>query len=65
MSNTRFLPRLSLTLSLALLGACPALAAELTPDMPPEEVAREAYARMQAADWVAAVDRLNSALRRR
>ena len=65
MSNTRFLVRLSLTLSLALLGACPALAAELTPDMPPEEVAREAYARMQAADWVAAAETFDPAALKR
>lgn len=65
MSNTRFLARLSLTLSLALLGACPALAAELTPDMPPEEVAREAYARMQAADWVAAAETFDPAALKR
>lgn len=68
MSNTRFLPRLSLILSLALLGACPvlpALAAELTPETPPEEVAREAYARMQAADWVAAAETFDPAALKR
>lgn len=68
MSNTRFLRRLPLTLSLALLGACPvlpALAAELTPDTPPEEVAREAYARMQAADWVAAAETFDPAALKR
>ncbi len=68
MSNTRFLSRLSLTLSLALLGACPvlpALAAELTPETPPEAVAREAYARMQAADWVAAAETFDPAALKR
>lgn len=65
MSNPRFL---LLTLLLALLGACPALpalAAELTPDMPPEQVAREAYARMQAADWVAAAETFDPAALKR
>lgn len=45
-----------LSLSLALLCAGPVSAAELTVDMPPEQVAREAYARMQAADWVGAAE---------
>ena len=45
-----------LSLSLALLCAGPVAAAELTVDMPPEQVAREAYRRMQTADWVAAAE---------
>jgi hypothetical protein len=39
----------------------PVLAAELTIETPPERVAREAYARMQAADWVAAAETFDSA----
>ncbi|MEQ1511449.1 MAG: hypothetical protein ABL934_02090 [Lysobacteraceae bacterium] len=50
-----------LSLSLALLSAGPAMAAELTVDLPPEQVAREAYARMQAADWVAAAETFDPA----
>ncbi len=54
-----------LSLSLALLYAGPALAAELTTETPPEQVAREAYARMQAADWVAAAETFDPAALKR
>lgn len=63
MPSIRFLRPLSL--SFALLCAGPVEAAELTVDMPPEQVAREAYARMQAADWVAAADTFDPAALKR
>jgi hypothetical protein len=44
----------ALALLLAPICGLPAFAATLTPDMPPEAVAAEAYARMQAGDWVGA-----------
>lgn len=44
----------ALALLLAPICGLPAFAAALTPDMPPEAVAAEAYARMQAGDWVGA-----------
>jgi hypothetical protein len=61
MPSSRVLRPLSLSLSLALLCAGPVVAAELKVDMPPEQVAREAYARMQAADWVAAAETFDPA----
>lgn len=63
MPSFRFLRPLSL--SLALLCAGPVAAAELTVDMPPEQVAREAYRRMQAADWVAAAETFDPAALKR
>lgn len=54
-----------LSLSLALLCAGPVAAAELTVDMPPEQVAREAYRRMQTADWVAAAETFDPAALKR
>ena len=63
MPSIRFLRPLSL--SLALLCAGPVIAAELTVDMPPEQVAREAYARMQAADWVGAAETFDPAALKR
>jgi hypothetical protein len=63
MPSIRFLRPLSL--SLALLCAGPAIAAELTVDMPPEQIAREAYARMQAADWIAAAETFDPAALKR
>jgi hypothetical protein len=63
MSSIRFL-RL-LPLSFALLCAGPVVAAELTADMPPEQVAHEAYTRMQAADWVAAAETFDPAALKR
>lgn len=63
MPSFRFLRRLSL--SLALLCAGPVAAAELTVDMPPEQVAREAYRRMQTADWVAAAETFDPAALKR
>lgn len=54
-----------LSLSLALLCAGPVAAAELTVDTPPEQVAREAYRRMQAADWVAAAETFDPAALKR
>jgi hypothetical protein len=59
MSSIHFLSRLSL--SFALLVAGPVVAAELTPDMPPEQIVREAYARMQVTDWAAAADTFDPA----
>lgn len=44
----------ALALLLAPICGLPAFAATLRPDMPPEAVAAEAYARMQAGDWVGA-----------
>lgn len=63
MPSFRFLRPLSL--SLALLCAGPVAAAELTADMPPEQVAREAYRRMQTADWVAAAETFDPAALKR
>jgi hypothetical protein len=63
MPSFRFLRPLSL--SLALLCAGPVAAAELTVDMPPEQVAREAYRRMQTADWVAAAETFDPAALKR
>jgi hypothetical protein len=63
MSRVRF--RLSSLLCLALLCAGMASAAELTPELPPEQVAREAYARMRAGDWVAAADTFDPAALKR
>ena len=63
MPSFRFLRPLSL--SLALLCAGPVTAAELTVDMPPEQVAREAYRRMQTADWVAAAETFDPAALKR
>ncbi len=40
-------------------GLCPA--AELAPDLPPEAVLREAYARMRAGDWNAAAEAFDPA----
>lgn len=57
------MPRLhALALSVAALCA-PGLApaAELTPDLPPEAVLREAYARMRAGDWRAAAETFDPA----
>ncbi len=63
MPSFRFLRLLSL--SLALLCAGPVAAVELTVDMPPEQVAREAYRRMQTADWVAAAETFDPAALKR
>ncbi|MBN8212038.1 MAG: hypothetical protein J0M09_03895 [Xanthomonadales bacterium] len=63
MPSFRFLR--PLLLSLALLCAGPVAAAELTVDMPPEQVAREAYRRMQTADWVAAAETFDPAALKR
>ena len=63
MPSFRFLRPLSL--SLALLCAGPVAAVELTVDMPPEQVAREAYRRMQTADWVAAAETFDPAALKR
>jgi hypothetical protein len=63
MSSIRFLSRLSL--SFALLVAGRGMAAELALETPPEQVAREAYARMQASDWVAAADTFDPAALKR
>ena len=63
MPSFRFLRPLSL--SLALLCAGPVAAAELTVDTPPEQVAREAYRRMQTADWVAAAETFDPAALKR
>jgi hypothetical protein len=57
------MPRIhALILSVAALCA-PGLvpAAELTPDLPPEAVLREAYARMRAGDWRAAAETFDPA----
>jgi hypothetical protein len=57
------MPRIhALVLSLAALIA-PGLstAAELTPELPPEAVLREAYARMRAGDWDAAAEAFDPA----
>jgi hypothetical protein len=59
MSSSCFFFRMSLSLSLLCAGQV--MAAELTVETPPEQVAREAYARMQAADWVAAADTFDPA----
>ena len=57
------MPRIhALILSVAALcapGFAPA--AELTPDLPPEAVLREAYARMRAGDWRAAAETFDPA----
>lgn len=45
-----------LTLALAATWSLPSFAAALTPDMTPEAVATEAYARMRAGDWAAAAE---------
>lgn len=63
MPISRFLRFLSL--SIALLCAGPVVAAELTADMSPEQVTREAYARMQAGDWLAAADTFDPAALKR
>ncbi len=63
MPSSRFLSRLSL--SFVLLNTAPTIAAELAPDMPPEQVAREACGRMQAADWVAAAETFDPAALKR
>jgi hypothetical protein len=63
MSRVRF--RLSSLLCLALLCAGMASATELTPELPPEQVAREAYERMRAGDWVAAADTFDPAALKR
>jgi hypothetical protein len=57
------MPRIhALVLSVAALCA-PGLApaAELTPDLPPEAVLREAYARMRTGDWSAAAETFDPA----
>jgi hypothetical protein len=57
------MPRIhALVLSVAALCA-PGLAtaAELTPDLPPEAVLREAYARMRSGDWRAAAEAFDPA----
>ncbi len=63
MPSFRFLRPLSLSLALLCVG--PVAAAELTVDMPPEQVAREAYRRMQTADWVAAAETFDPAALKR
>lgn len=45
-----------LTLALAAAWCLPSSAAALTPDMTPEAVATEAYARMRAGDWASAAE---------
>ncbi len=45
-----------LTLALLTAWSLPLSAATLTPDMSPETVATEAYARMRAGDWAAAAE---------
>lgn len=63
MLNIRF--RLSLVLCVGMFCPGPATAADLTLDMSPEQVAREPYARMQAADWVSAADTFDPAALKR
>ena len=50
-----------LTLALATAWSLPLSAATLTPDMTPETVAVEAYARMRAGDWAAAAEAFDPA----
>ncbi|MFZ5638952.1 MAG: hypothetical protein ACOY82_20475 [Pseudomonadota bacterium] len=47
---------MTLTLTLTAAWSLSASAAALTPDMTPEAVATEAYARMRAGDWAAAAE---------
>lgn len=43
--------RLALVAALLVSGVLPLSAAELTPDMTPQQVAGESFARMRASDW--------------
>lgn len=57
------MPRIhAIVLSMAaLIAPGQSAAAELTPDLPPEAVLREAYARMRAGDWNAAAEAFDPA----